>query len=106
VPVLKLCKHGQLTATGRCSLCALEDNTRRNQLARRHGLNTKRWRLLRDSTLARDGHRCQQCGDPANTVHIDPKLKGNHNVATLNDTVTLCRRCHGSLDAARARGGP
>jgi hypothetical protein len=39
---------------------------------------------------------------PANTVHIDPRLGRNHDLATLADCISMCRQCHGAIDGARA----
>ena len=38
----------------------------------------------------------------AGTVHLDPRLGGNHLAATLADCTRACRSCHGTLDAPRA----
>jgi 5-methylcytosine-specific restriction endonuclease McrA len=52
----------------------------------------------------RDGHQCQHCGTSRDlTVHLDPNLAGNHFAATIDDCITVCRACHGTIDAPRAR---
>jgi len=39
--------------------------------------STRAWRSTRARILARDGHRCQQCGEPAEHVdHITPVASG------------------------------
>jgi 5-methylcytosine-specific restriction endonuclease McrA len=78
------------------------DNTRRNRQRWRQGRTTARWRAVRAAVLARDG-RCLECGTTDDlTVHLDPALEGDHAAADVDDCVTLCRRCHGRVDAPRA----
>lgn len=64
-----------------------------------------RWQKLRKVVMARDGFRCLQCGATADlTVHIDPDLGGDHDRATADDCITLCRSCHGRIDQLRGEG--
>ena len=75
----------------RCPTC-----TRRDVSAR--GRNTYAWQKLRAERRRLDGDRCTFCGATQDlTVHLDPRLRGNHRAATLADCVTLCRSCNSSL---------
>jgi hypothetical protein len=53
-----------------------------------------------------DGGRCtfrlDGCTGRAETVHLAPELGGNHLLATLENTGSACRRCHGVTDAPRS----
>jgi len=40
----------------------------------RSGLLHAAWQRLRKAVLERDGHRCQRCGKPANSVHLRPSF--------------------------------
>ncbi|BCJ28818.1 HNH endonuclease [Actinocatenispora sera] len=58
-----------------------------------------RWRFSagpawsRRGLMARDGHRCGYCGDPASTVdHILPRSRGGKN--TWRNTVAACSGCN------------
>jgi len=82
-----------------CPDCGSRDQERRRSMHRSH------WRRLRTERLALDQHTCQSCGQPANTVHLRPELHGNHDAATPDDCITLCRSCHGTVDAPRAGWG-
>jgi 5-methylcytosine-specific restriction endonuclease McrA len=48
----------------------------------------------RRGVLARDGHVCQYCGAPAETVdHVVPRSRGGRHV--WDNVVAACRRCNG-----------
>jgi 5-methylcytosine-specific restriction endonuclease McrA len=83
------------------------DNDRRAYLNKKNATKSTYWRKLRLLALQRDGYRCtlqhHGCIRHATTVHIDPRLNGNHLAVTLNDCRSACRRCHGIKDAPRAR---
>jgi 5-methylcytosine-specific restriction endonuclease McrA len=74
------------------------------------GTKSGHWIKLRKLALERDGYRCRlrgrRCTGTATTVHLDPRLGGNHRIATLADCTSLCRRCHGAIDAPRAHPLP
>jgi 5-methylcytosine-specific restriction endonuclease McrA len=74
---------------------------------RSQGTSTARWKRLRLAVLERDEHRCQLqlygCQGRATTVHLDPRLHGNHAIATEADCRSACRVCHGRADGGRAR---
>ena len=93
-------------STGLCPDCTRLDNRRRNAKRKDSGRTTKAWQALRLATMHRDGHACRSCGITGTrhdlTVHLDPRLNGNHRAASLDDLITLCRSCHGSVDAPRA----
>ena len=59
---------------------------------RRHG-STRAWRRLRAAVLARDGHRCHWCGEPATHVdHLVPVSRGGED-DPLN-LVAACEHCN------------
>lgn len=71
------------------------------------GRRSPYWRELRLAALERDGYRCQLqvddgCTGQAVSVHIDPRLGGDHLRATLADCLSACAHCHGAVDAPRA----
>lgn len=70
----------------------------------------RRWERLRIAALERDGCMCRirlaGCTGTATTVHLDPRLGGNHAAATLEDLLSACAHCHGLVDGPRARRGP
>lgn len=74
---------------------------------RLYGTNRAHWRTIRQQRLAIDGHRCtirlEGCTTTATTVHLDPALNGQHDLATLGNTRSACARCHGTIDANGAR---
>lgn len=100
----RLCSCGRDAAAGRtrCPDCTRLDNQRRAARNVKRGTNTRRWRKLRAYAIQRDGG-CVRCGTTHDlTVHLDAALAGDHRQATSADVVTLCRSCHGSIDAPRA----
>jgi hypothetical protein len=105
VPLARLCPGCGRVVTGgraRCPDCARADNQRRGARNVEHGTNTQRWRKLRAHVIARD-RCCVRCGSSEDlTVHLDPVLAGDHRHATSVDAITLCRGCHGAVDARRA----
>jgi hypothetical protein len=74
-----------------------------------YGYASTHWQAVRRARLNLDGHLCQLrhdgCTVRATTVHLDPACNGNHNLATLDNTVSSCLHCHGVEDAPRASGG-
>jgi hypothetical protein len=46
------------------------------------------------------------CTEVATTVHLDPKLGGDHLRATITDVTSACAHCHGVVDGGRAQDGP
>ncbi|HEX8002770.1 MAG TPA: HNH endonuclease [Mycobacteriales bacterium] len=49
--------------------------------------------LSRQGVLARDGHRCQYCGNAAETLdHVVPRSRGGRHV--WENLVAACRRCN------------
>jgi 5-methylcytosine-specific restriction endonuclease McrA len=88
--------------------CVRADNRKRNATKSAAGRTSARWKRLRLAAIKRDQHTCQRCGRqaPAHllTVHIPPQLRNNHRLATLEQCITLCRRCHGVVDGPRAHG--
>jgi len=89
---------GCRTKGSRCTTC----QTRRDA-PRKHasGRNSYQWQQLRDQRKQLDGHRCVYCGTTEDlTVDLDPRLRGNHWAATINDCRTACRHCNSSLGAS------
>jgi 5-methylcytosine-specific restriction endonuclease McrA len=75
--------------------------------AKKAGLRTGYWRSVRLARLQMDGWRCalqidEGCSGYAETVHLAPELKGNHLLATTDNTRSACRHCHGVVDAPRS----
>jgi len=47
----------------------------------------------RRTVFARDGHRCQYCGQPAESIdHVQPRSRGGRHV--WDNVVAACRRCN------------
>jgi hypothetical protein len=88
---------------------ARAENSRRAQKAKRNGLKTSHWREVRQARLQLDGGLCtlklNGCTGYAETVHLAPELGGNHQLATLDNTRSACRHCHGVVDAPRSHQG-
>jgi hypothetical protein len=120
--VMKYCiRHGIVPTTHRCSpkWGTGTDNQLRARKNKAHGTHTKAhgthtkahgthtsyWRQLRQQALERDGHTCQLqhrgCTEVATTVHLDPALKGNHRIASLEHCKSACKHCHGVEDGRR-----
>lgn len=82
---------------GLCPACTKEDNARRNRKAAEQGRSSAAWRLFRKANI---GSQCERCGTGENlTFHYTPGGRHSFNPA---DYQTLCRRCHGAVDAPRA----
>lgn len=66
------------------------------------------WQTIRTARLDHDGNRCTYrypgCTIVATTVHLAPEANGNHLLATIDNTRSACRTCHGIEDAPRANG--
>src|SRR5512133_1945585 len=107
--MLKACVEcGQPAKGTRCPKHQRHENARRSRKAKAHGLKTPHWQKVRQERLALDGGLCTfrlpRCTYYAETVHLDPELRGNHRLATLDNTRSACRRCHGTVDAPRSKG--
>ena len=109
MPLLKLCPRCGCTMESTrklCLECQRVDDRRRNAKRRESGRTTAAWQRLRFAALRRDSYACQRCGQTGTrhtlTVHLRPELRGNHRIAALDDLTTLCRSCHGSVDAPRS----
>lgn len=49
--------------------------------------------LTRNAVFARDGHRCQYCAGPAESIdHVIPRSRGGAH--TWENVVAACRRCN------------
>lgn len=95
---------------GLCPKHTREDNARRNKKRKDSGRTTTAWQRIRLAAFHRDGYACQRCGKTGDrhtlTVHLSPALDGDHLAASRDDLTTLCRSCHGSVDAPRSRQTP
>ncbi len=110
--VKKFCiRHGIVDPAHRCTPDGFvgTENQIRYEKAKNHGTLTTHWKKLRAQALERDGYTCtlrhKHCTVRATTVHLDPRLRGDHRNATLADCRSACRRCHGKEDAPRSKGG-
>lgn len=53
----------------------------------------RRASLSRRAVFARDGHRCQYCGDPADSIdHVVPRSRGGLHV--WDNVTAACRSCN------------
>jgi 5-methylcytosine-specific restriction endonuclease McrA len=110
--MLRACVCGRIIAANqrRCAEHERAENSRRAQKAKRAGIKTGYWRKVRLARLQLDGGLCtfrlDGCTGRAETVHLDPALGGDHSRATMENTRSACRHCHGVVDAPRShRGG-
>jgi 5-methylcytosine-specific restriction endonuclease McrA len=91
----------------RCPKHERAENARRAEKSRRNGLRAPHWLAVRKARLAMDGGLCtlklDGCSVYADTVHLAPEFEGNHLLATLENTRSACRHCHGVTDAPRSR---
>lgn len=109
MPTMTICtRHKRLIPAGqKCTACVAGDNARRAAKSADHGLATSHWQHVRRACLSRAGGVCEirlaGCTRRATTVHLDPRLGGNHRVARLEDCRAACHRCHGRVDGPRSR---
>lgn len=104
---------GRLAEPGerRCAthLAAFEqsDNRRRNEKTVRHGVKRAHFQRIRRERLRRAKGVCELrlrgCKVRATTVHLDPRLAGNHDIATIDDVRAACDHCHGVVDGSRSK---
>jgi 5-methylcytosine-specific restriction endonuclease McrA len=114
-PVVRICAEPGCNALitpgqSRCPAHQRRDTpqgrARRSRKTTRAGYFTKHWRQVRRLARIRDGGRCRNCGATGDlTGHLDPAWQGQHAHAPVEAVVTLCRRCHGAVDGARAYRG-
>jgi 5-methylcytosine-specific restriction enzyme A len=71
--------------------CVTHRHIRRSPSSRTTG--SRDWRKLRAQVLARDRHRCRDCGLPATEVHhvVSVSLGGTNDPSNLR---ALCDACH------------
>lgn len=109
-PRLSICRHGLRPSGQPCRACTREDNLRRARRNRAYGYSSWHWQQLRRRRLELDGYSCQlklgRCTNIATHVHLKPELEGNHLAATIDDCVSCCANCSGSVDAPRAHTDP
>jgi 5-methylcytosine-specific restriction endonuclease McrA len=113
-PIHRLCPkcgalNGRDNLAGLCADCERADDRRPNQKRKDSGRTTVAWQRMRLAAFHRDGYACQRCGNTGDrktlTVHLNPALDGDHLAASRDDLTTLCRSCHGSVDAPRSKQG-
>lgn len=70
--------------------------------------STRRWRLLRQDVLDRDGYRCHWCKNPANTVdHLIARARGGtDDPANLVAACLACNSRRGQAEANIPRNAP
>lgn len=113
MPITKICTHPGCNnrtpqGTPRCPTHAKADNERRARKAQAHGRTTQHWRNLSRQARQLHPYCACGCGQTADlTVHLNPAADcyPRHDLATLDDIQVMNRRCHGSHDAPRAKGG-
>jgi hypothetical protein len=81
-----------------CPICKRERNQSRYNKQKAHGRRGSAWRKRRLAILNRDGWVCHDCGQLANSVHLDPAWGPQHELAPDEAFTSLCRRCHGRRD--------
>ena len=66
--------------------------------------DTRKWRALRKSILARDSYTCGYCGQPADTVdHVLPVRKHPDQAMNPENLISACRACN-SKKGSRSQG--
>lgn len=58
------------------------------------------WLIARLAALARDGHACRHCGATSSLVVHHIRAYRDFRDNQLSNLITLCRRCHGRLEAS------
>ncbi|SRR5581483_306151 len=85
----------------------LSERRRRTRNNRELGRTTRHWRRLSELAREQAAGVCASCGraenteDPGSKLTVDLLGGGDHSRAKLEDTVVLCRRCHGRRDGGR-----
>lgn len=83
-----------------CQSCQRSENARRNAKSAAHGLHSPWWPVFRKRWMK---SWCQNCGATDRlSFHFRP---GGVHSRNPEDYLTLCRSCHGSVDAPRAQRG-
>jgi 5-methylcytosine-specific restriction endonuclease McrA len=66
--------------------------------------DSRQWRALRLTILARDGYECRYCGNTADTVdHIIPVKKSPDLAMNPENLVSACKSCN-SAKGSRSEG--
>lgn len=66
-------------------------------------LDPKRYAILRNSVLERDGWRCQECGAMENLQVHHIKRRSQLGDDAAGNLITLCSNCHGQHHGHSAR---
>jgi hypothetical protein len=98
---------GEPCEGNRCPKHAMERAVAKASKNAARGLFSDHWRAVRRARLALDAGLCtfrlDGCTVYAATVHLDSALEGNHWHATVDNTRSACRHCHGVVDAPRSQ---
>lgn len=83
------------------------DDARRNAKTVTHGVKRSHFQRLRADRIAVARGLCELradrgCTGTATTVHLDPRLNGDHDAATIDDVYAACAHCHGVVDGRRS----
>lgn len=84
------------------------DDARRNAKTVAHGVKRSHFQRLRRERIELARGLCEvsvdrDCTRVATSVHLDPRLKGDHDAAMLGDVRAACAHCHGVVDGRRLR---
>ncbi len=90
------CKADILHSTGRYFRSNTFDFPEPSVVKLRYRIKTPYFKtiaLTRKAVFIRDNHRCQYCGEPAESIdHVLPRSKGGSN--TWDNVVAACKRCN------------
>jgi hypothetical protein len=100
-------KCGRRSVGRRCPRHQLAETARRSARIARNGYGRAHWQQLRKLRFGLAGGLCELrlpgCTRVATHVHLDERLGGNHDAATLADCRACCANCSGAIDAPRSR---
>ena len=65
------------------------------------------WQQIRQQVLERDNYICKECGQSLKSLEVHhklPKRKGGLDI--LDNLISLCRKCHKTIEPTRKMGYP
>lgn len=64
----------------------------------RRVLKSRRWQVLRQAILERDGWKCRECGEARGLEvdHVEPVRSAPKRAFDPSNLQALCRKCHSS----------
>jgi hypothetical protein len=81
---------------------------RKTDKIKQFGYKHAHWQEIRRERLIMCAGFCELqlpgCTVIATHVHLDEKLQGNHDLATIEDTRACCLNCSSSIDGGRSHG--